>query len=54
MRTTYRPRCAQRAPKPQPIEAWAREVIAEPAAFCASGREAALIGRLLAELEASR
>jgi hypothetical protein len=53
MRTIYRPACAQRSVEP-PVEDWARAVVADPAAYCATEREAAIVADLLAELEVAR
>jgi hypothetical protein len=47
-------RCARRAPKPQSLEAWARAVIAAPAAHRATEREAGMVADLLSQLEVSR
>jgi hypothetical protein len=54
VRTKYRAKCAQRAPKPQPIETWARSVVADPSAHRATEREAGMVADLLSQLEVSR
>jgi hypothetical protein len=53
VRTTLAGRCAKRRTKP-PITAWARRVVAEPAAYGATEHEATIVALLLAELEVSR
>ncbi len=46
-------RTTRRAPEqPEPITVWARAVIEDPTAHCATEREAGQIAELLRELEA--
>lgn len=47
---------AQPCPDPGPpdLEDWARSLIADPARYCATDREAGIVASLLAELEAGR
>lgn len=55
MRTISSFSCRQRrAPKSQPIEAWAASVVANPAAHHATEAEAAIVGRLLAQMVSAR
>jgi hypothetical protein len=56
LRSIIAGRCVRRtspsAPKqPDPIAVWARAVVENPAAHCATEREAAQIAELLRELE---
>jgi hypothetical protein len=44
-------RCVQRTPRRQDsLATWAKAVVADPAAYCATEREAAIIGELAAKL----
>lgn len=55
MRTKYRVKCVQRAPEQQePIAVWAARVVADPAAHCATPRNADIVADLLHQLEAAR
>lgn len=56
VRTIYRPECVRRTENPstEQLTAWARAVVADPAAHRATEREAAIVASLLEQMGAAR